>query len=124
MTLSPEDLLRIVALALDLARQGETDELREFIHHGLPVDSADGDGNSMLMLAAYHGETATVMMLLELGADPDLRNNRDQSPIAGALFKGEHDTVRVLRDAGADVDAGSPSARATAEMFNLQHLLD
>lgn len=124
MSLSPEESQRIVVLAMDLARHGDPTELGEFIDHGLPVDATDGDGNTLLMLAAYHGRAETVAMLLERGSDPDLRNNRDQTPIAGALFKGENDTVRTLRLAGADLDAGTPSARATAEMFNLQHLLD
>ncbi len=114
----------MVVLAMDLARHGETDELRQFIEHGLPVGAVDDDGNSLLMLAAYHGHAITVSMLIERGADPDQRNNRDQSPIAGALFKGADDTVRVLRAAGADLEAGTPSARDTAEMFKLQHLLD
>lgn len=121
--LTPEETARVVALAMDLARQGQTAELMEFLDHGFPVDQVDGDGNSMLMLAAYHGHAATVSALIDRGADADLRNERDQSPVAGALFKGETDVVRVLVDAGADLDAGTPSARAAAEMFGTSHLL-
>jgi ankyrin repeat protein len=66
----------------------------------------------------------TVRALIERGADVNLRNNRDQSPIAGALFKGEDEIVAVLHRAGADLDAGTPSARATAEMFGRTHLLE
>ena len=43
--------------------------------------------------------------------------------MAGALFKGEDEVVRLLLDAGADLDAGTPSGRATAEMFGRQDLL-
>ena len=75
------------------------------------------------MLAAYHGHAATVAMLLERRADVDRRNHRDQAPVAGALFKGEDEVVRLLLDAGADLDAGTPSGRATAEMFGRQDLL-
>jgi len=87
------------------------------------VKVTDAAGNTLLMLAAYHGHEETVAMLLERGADPDIRNARDQSPIAGALFKGEDAVVARLLAAGADVDAGTPSARDAAKMFGREHLL-
>ncbi|EIE98948.1 ankyrin repeat domain-containing protein [Saccharomonospora glauca] len=121
--LTPEQVERVVAIAMDLAREGDTGQLLEFLDHGLPVNVTDPQGNTLLMLAAYHGHAATVRALLDRGADPDLRNARDQSPIAGALFKGEDEVVAVLREAGADLDAGTPSARAAAVMFGREHLL-
>lgn len=117
MSLSPEQTERVLDLARDLARRGESAELRAYLDHGVPVDVTDADGNSLLMLAAYHGRPETVRMLLEAGADADLRNAQDQTPIAGALFKGEREVVQLLRDAGADLDAGTPTARQAAEMF-------
>ena len=115
--LSPEETRRVVELAMDLARAGDTAELAAFLDPGLPVDAQDGEGNSLVMLAAYHGHAETVRMLVDRGADVDLRNDRDQTPVAGAVFKGEDAVVRVLVAAGADLDAGTPSARAAAEMF-------
>ena len=122
-SLSPEQTAKVVALAMDLARAGRSDELVEFLDHGLPINVQDAEGNTLLMLAAYRGNLATVELLIARGADVDLRNGRDQSPIAGALFKGEDEIVRVLRSAGADLDAGTPSAWVTAEMFGRAHLL-
>ncbi|MFC7934735.1 ankyrin repeat domain-containing protein [Streptomyces sp. NPDC057387] len=121
--LTTEQTERVVAIAMDLAREGDTGQLVEFVTHGLPVDVRDPAGNTLLMLAAYHGHAATVQTLIEHGADPDLRNDRDQSPIAGALFKGADDVVAVLREAGADLDSGTPTARAAASMFGRAHLL-
>lgn len=121
--LTSDDLARVVAVALDLAREGRTAELAEFLDHGLPVDVADSQGNTPIMLASYRGRLETVRMLIARGADLNLRNARDQSPVAGALFKGEDDVVRLLVGAGADLDAGTPSARATAALFGRQHLL-
>ena len=123
-SLSEEQTAKVVALAMDLARAGETTELLEFIDRGLPIDVQDSEGNTMLMLAAYRGNLATVQALIERGANVDLPNSRNQSPIAGALFKGEEDIVRALREAGADLDAGTPSARETAQMFGRAHLLE
>lgn len=122
--LTPEQTQRVLGVAADLARQGESEQLAEFVDHGLPVDTVDGNGNSLLMLAAYHGRTETVRMLVERGADVDLRNHRDQSPVSGALFKGEERVVRELVAAGADLDAGTPTARQAAEMFGRTRLLD
>lgn len=122
--LTPEQHERVATIAMDLAREGRTAELLEFLDHGLPVDLADPEGNSLLMLAAYHGRAETVDALIARGADVDRRNDRDQSPVAGALFKGEEQVVRSLVAAGADLDAGTPSARAAAGMFGRSHLLE
>lgn len=121
--LTPEQRDRVVALAMDLARAGRSTELMEFLDHGLPVDQRDPEGNTLLMLAAYHGRSETVRSLIERGADVDLRNDRDQSPVAGALFKGEDEVVAALVAAGADLDAGTPTARAAAELFGRADLL-
>ncbi len=121
--LGADDAARVVGLAMDLAREGRTDELVEFLEHGLPIDVVDHQGNTLLMLAAYRGQFETVTELIARGADVDLRNSRDQSPVAGALFKGEDAIVALLVCAGADLDAGTPSARATAAMLGREHVL-
>ncbi|MGW3498655.1 ankyrin repeat domain-containing protein [Streptomyces sp. NPDC001020] len=121
--LTPEQTRRVVAIAMDLARAGSTEQLADFVEHGLPVNVSDAAGNTLLMLAAYHSHADTVRALIRLGADPDLRNTRDQTPIAGALFKGADEVVGVLRQAGADLDSGTPTARTAAAMFGRAHLL-
>lgn len=118
---------RLVELAhrmFDLARQGGTERLSAYVDKGVPVDMTDASGNTLLMLAAYHGHADTVSALVARGADVNRLNDRQQSPLAGAIFKDEEEVVRVLVDAGADLDAGAPSARLTAEMFDRGHLLE
>ncbi|MHA7175326.1 ankyrin repeat domain-containing protein [Arthrobacter sp. Sr24] len=122
-SLNEDQTVQLIALAMDLARDGKSAELAEFLDHGLWLNVQDSGGNTLLMLAAYNGNAETVSMLLTRGADSDLRNARDQSPLAGALFKGEDAVVALLVAAGADLDAGTPSARATAAMFGREHLL-
>ncbi|MFI7447939.1 ankyrin repeat domain-containing protein [Nonomuraea sp. NPDC049714] len=107
----------------DLARAGETDTLRAYVEAGVPADLTNGKGDTLLMLAAYHGHAATVRMLAELGADPDRANDRGQTPLAGAVFKKESDVVRALLDAGAEPSAGTPSAIDTARMFANEQFL-
>lgn len=114
-----------VALAnwlFDLARQGDAARLAAYVDAGAPVDLTDAEGNTLLMLAAYHDQPATVAALVERGADVEAQNRRGQSPLAGAVFKQADEVVRVLLEAGADPDAGTPTARQTAQMFGRPEL--
>jgi uncharacterized protein len=122
---SPPDrqLVEIAHACFDFARGGETDRLRAYIEHGVPANLTDAVGNTLLMLAAYHGHAETVSALLALGAEPDRTNDRGQSPLAGAIFNGAEDVVRTLLAAGADPEVGTPSARATAQIFDRADLL-
>ena len=120
----PDPALVVIAHAcFDFARAGDTARLRAYVEQGVPANLTDAVGNTLLMLAAYQGQAETVSALVALGADPDRTNDRGQSPMAGAIFKGADDVVRVLLAAGADPDIGTPSARATAEMFDRADLL-
>ena len=124
MSEAPDD--EAVALAhrlLDLARSGSTDELAAYVDAGVAVNLTDPAGNTLVMLAAYHGHPSTVAALAERGADVDRANDRGQTPLAGAVFKAEAEVVRVLVAAGADASAGSPSALETAQFFAKPDLL-
>ena len=114
--ISPEHV-ELAHQMFDLARLGHVQRLLAYVDAGVPVDLTDAAGNTLLMLAAYHGHAAVVAGLAERGADVDRLNDRGQSPLAGAVFKGEDEVVATLLAGGADPDAGSPTARATAEMF-------
>jgi hypothetical protein len=93
------------ALALDLARRGETEMLVEMVAHGLPVNLSDARGNSLLMLASYNGNLETARRLLDRGADVDRRNDRGQTPLGGVAFKGDVPLAELLLERGADIDA-------------------
>ena len=101
----------------DLARGGDAARLAAYVDAGTPVDLTDADGNTLLMLAAYHDQPAVVRELVARGADPDALNSRGQSPLAGAVFKQAREVIDVLKQSGADPDLGTPSARQTALMF-------
>jgi ankyrin repeat protein len=121
---APED--EAVAFAhrmLDLAREGETAQLAAYVDAGLPVDLTDAKGDTLLILAAYHEHAATVAALLERGADPARVNDRGQSALTAATFRNSVDSVKALLAAGADPEQGTPSALATARMFELPEML-
>lgn len=123
MTDPDPELVALAHQVLDLAREGHHERLAAYVDAGVPVDLTDAQGNTLLMLAAYHGHAAAVSALARRGADVDRLNDRGQSPLAGAVFKGEDEVVGVLLAAGADPDAGTPTARATAAMFGREDLL-
>ncbi|HUO39898.1 MAG TPA: ankyrin repeat domain-containing protein [Mycobacterium sp.] len=95
-----------------MARSGNTATLAAYLDAGVLVNLTNGAGDTLVMLAAYHGHPDTVRVLIERGADVNRRNDRGQSPLAGAVFKGEDEVVELLVAA-----AGHPSAIDTARMF-------
>jgi ankyrin repeat protein len=118
------EVVELATRLFELARTGATERLAAYVDAGVAVNLANHKGESLLMLAAYHGHAATVQALLHRGADPDRPNDRGQTPLAGAVFKGESDVVRALVAGGADPDAGRPSALATAAMFEREDLAE
>ena len=122
----------------DLARTGATAELATYVDQGVPANLTNDKGDSLLMLAAYHGHAELVQALLDRGADANRANDRGQTPLAGAVLDGfdamlgigaplksgaESDLlVRALLAGGADPAAGSPSAVDTARMFGREDL--
>ncbi|TNB70814.1 ankyrin repeat domain-containing protein [Arthrobacter sp. BB-1] len=123
-TAPDDETLALAQTLFQAAREGETALLRAYLDAGAPATLTNAAGDSLLMLAAYHGRAETVQLLLKHGADANSANDRGQTPLAGAAFKGYTDVARVLLDAGADPEAGSPSARAAAQMFARTEILD
>jgi hypothetical protein len=117
------EVLQLAAQVFDLARQGDTDKLAAYVDAGVPVDLTNDRGDSLVMLAAYHGHAPVVHALIQRGADVNRINDRGQTPLAGAVFKGEQEVIAELVDAGADPTAGTPSAIDTARVFGKAELL-
>jgi uncharacterized protein len=107
----------------DLAREGRTAQLAEYVDAGVPANLTNAKGDTLLILAAYYDRPSTVEALLARGADPARVNDRGQTALAAAVFRKSGPAVRMLLDAGADPAHGSPSALATAEFFDLPEML-
>lgn len=122
--MEPDPELEELATRLfDLARSGRTEALCAYVDAGVPVNPRNQKGDTLLMLAAYHGHAGTVRTLGERGADPDLANDRGQTPLAGAVFKKEPEVVRALLELGADRYAGTPSAVDTARLVGDEEIV-
>ncbi len=119
--------LELQRLALDAAREGNDELLAPMLTAGMPVNLRDGKGNSLLMLAAYHGHHTTARLLLDHGADPDLANDRGQTPLGGVAFKGRLDLVRLLVEHDANPNADQGGGRLPihfAALFGQREVVD
>jgi ankyrin repeat protein len=114
-----QDVLDFAHRMFDLAREGVTADLTAFVDEGVPVNLTNDKGDSLLILAAYHGHAETVRALLDRGADTGLVNVRGQTALGAAVFRQSAETVTALLDAGADPGAGGPSATEVAHFFAL-----
>ena len=108
-----DDTLAFAVRVFGYARGGYTRELAELLGMGLPPNLRNEKGDSLLMLASYHGHAETVRVLLDHGGDPELANDRGQTPLAAAAFKGDADVVRLLLERGAEIDARDQDSGAT-----------
>ena len=112
-------------VAAELARKGDTAGLAALLKDGLAVDAQDAKGNTLLMLAAYHGKAETVALLLKACATVDLRNAKGQTPLGGVAFKGHVEIATLLLDAGADpvADQGGSTPADFATTFGRHDIL-
>ncbi|HEY2206532.1 MAG TPA: ankyrin repeat domain-containing protein [Pseudonocardia sp.] len=125
MSEQPDDqVVELASRVFIMAREGQLAALVAYLDAGVPVNLANDKGDTLLMLAAYHGHADVVAALLARGADVNRLNDRGQSPVAGAVFKGADDVVHALVSGGADPRAGHPTAVDTARMFGREDLLE
>src|SRR3546814_589849 len=111
----------------DSARNGDSSRLGELLRQGMPADLRNHAGDSLLMLASYHGHLDASRVLLEHGADPQLRNIRGHTSLAGAAFKGDLNMIELLLAHGADVESpceDGKTALIMAAMFNRTALIE
>ena len=114
------DIIDFATRMYNAARQGDLPIFRQALPAGLPANLTNEKGDTLLMLACYHGHYEVAELLLEHGADPNRINDRGQSILAGAVFKKEEAIVNLLCQKGADPDAGEPSAQACVGMFRME----
>ena len=62
----------------DVARRGDAAMLAALLAKGLPVNLRNHNGDTLLMLSAYHGHAEAVKVLLEFKADPQIANYVNQ----------------------------------------------
>jgi hypothetical protein len=78
------------------ARKGQTNQVDILLKGGAPIDSADKDGKTALMLAAEHGHFAVVRLLLDRGSNATLRDGQGWTAYSLALTAGRDDVLKIL----------------------------
>ena len=87
---------------------GEAATVADYVDRGVPVDLTNANGDTLLILAAYHEHLDLVQALLDRRADPDRVNDRGQTALVAAVSRQHAPIVEALR--GAD-PASAPDAR-------------
>ncbi|KAJ8876348.1 hypothetical protein PR048_020793 [Dryococelus australis] len=86
---------------------------------GLPVDTPDSDGHTLLHGAAEGGHLQLVKLLLEHGADVDVQGSRGDTPLMGATECGYLEVAKVLVQARADTSLRDSNGRTALDLANL-----
>jgi ankyrin repeat protein len=113
----PPEAIALAGRLFDAARNGQMDIFEATLQRGRLANLTNDKGDSLVMLAAYHGHGPLVRLLLQHGADPNRLNDRGQSPLAGVVFKNERECVLALLEGGADPLIGEPSALDACKVF-------
>ncbi|HVJ95071.1 MAG TPA: ankyrin repeat domain-containing protein, partial [Labilithrix sp.] len=96
-----------------LVRAGKEDVVEAYLAHGLPVDSADDEGQTLLMLAVDLENLSLARKLLKHGADPRVKDKQGRGVIERASKKLDKARVAVL-NAACDPELTTPEARVAA----------
>jgi len=73
-------------------------------NRGNHVNALNGEGNSLLYVAASKNQIDKINFLLDNGADVNIRNERGATPLNVACDKNALEVVQLLLDRGADVN--------------------
>lgn len=117
-----DEQVAFLASVFDLVRDGQTETVTRYLDAGVPVNLTNPNGDTLLILAAYHEHAALVGALLDRGADTERLNGRGQTALSAAVFRQQAGIVTALVSHGANPTAGSPDARATAAYFQLTEM--
>ncbi len=114
------DTLKFLQQVFKWVRSGVVVSLAPMWAAGLPLKLRNEQGDSLLILPAYHGLPALAHLLLDTGADSDMVNDRGQIALGAAAFKGDVQVAQQLLDhsALADSPPGGRTALMIAAMFN------
>lgn len=84
--------------------KGEKATALKLLAEGAEVNYVNGNGNSVLMMASFHGQIETVRGLLALGAKINHVNNKGNTAIIPSSQKGRTEVIRELLAQGAEIN--------------------
>mmetsp|Transcript_37562 Transcript_37562/g.91943 ORF Transcript_37562/g.91943 Transcript_37562/m.91943 type:complete len:242 (-) Transcript_37562:84-809(-) len=86
------------------AISGDVRALKAAVQAGVSPNSADVDGFSLLILAAFYNQSECVSALLEAGADPDQADKKGMTAMHAAAQIGAVESVAILATRGANLN--------------------
>jgi ankyrin repeat protein len=94
---------------VEAVRSGDVDSARWMLAAGADVNSRNGEGATLLMMASHAGNLPMVMALIEAGAEVNASDERGWTPLMKAAYNAEldrgfPDVAHALIDAGANVE--------------------
>ncbi len=94
---------------LQVVRSGDVDSARRMLAAGADINSSDGDGATLLMMACHAGNLPMVLALIDAGAEVNASDERGWTPLMKAAYNAEldrgfPDVAQALIDAGANVE--------------------
>ena len=84
------------------AERGDTDQVRQLLKEGVPINAQDDRGRTAIMAATHGNKPETVKQLIEAGADIILQDNMKDNPFLYAGAEGLLDILKLLIQAKAD----------------------
>jgi uncharacterized protein len=127
-----EATLAFAQRVFGFARAGDHAALTELLTAGLPANLTNDKGDTLLMLACYHGHHATAGLLLDHGADPERanengagRSGRTALMTAAMFDRGDIAEVLLARGARLDArDADGLTAASAARLMGAETMAD
>src|SRR6266404_3585794 len=90
----------------DAVMQNNPERVRELLASGVPVDTQDVVGTTLLLSAAENGETRIVKILLDQGANPNVTDIHDhRTPLHWAGLNFDVESIKALLGRGANINA-------------------
>ena len=80
---------------------GDTETVADLLDRGVPIDTKDDEGKSLLHLAAWCGHVTTMRLLIRRECDVDSVDGRGLAPLHWAAAVGQTKAVRELIGMGA-----------------------
>lgn len=85
------------------AKKGDTATVKTLVEAGIPVDSANWEGETGLMMSAAYGRLTVLQYLLSKGADINARDKNGSTALHYAAAESQVEAIGILIQAGADV---------------------
>jgi ankyrin repeat protein len=101
LTLTPACRQNVNSELLEVAKNGQTGQVKDLLVSGANVDTQAADGFTALKWAVVRGHTGTVQALLEAGADMNVRDKSSKTPLVLATEEDLTEIVELLKKAGA-----------------------